>query len=186
MIVIVTLTSPGTSTGPFNLFSSQNLINPLVTGISRSALVSGYTLNSVPDAATFIRALSTGTCTNSLDINITTPTTTTTTTAAPTTTTTSTTAAPSTTTTTTTAITHAHSFRLTAGYSSAALACGDGTQAITVYGDNGSFLANDFFYVASTGSTKFDGLDLYYNNIDTYVVAQISTFGAITDSEICP
>jgi hypothetical protein len=83
MIVIVTLTSPGANTGPFNLFSNVNLVNPLVTGISRAALISGYTLNSVPDNATFIRATSTGTCTNSLDINIVnpaTPTTTTTTT----------------------------------------------------------------------------------------------------------
>ncbi len=80
MIVVVTLTSPGASTGPFNLFSSANLVTPLATGVSRTALVAGYTLNSVPDAATYIRVTSTGTCTNSLNINITSPTTTTTTT----------------------------------------------------------------------------------------------------------
>lgn len=71
MNVLVTLTSPGASVGPFNLYSSIDLINPLVTGISRAALIAGYTLNSVPDSATFIRVKSTGTCTNSIDINIT-------------------------------------------------------------------------------------------------------------------
>lgn len=108
MIVLVTLTTPGADTGPFNLYSSIDLINPLVTGISRAALIAGYTLNSVPDAATYVRVTSTGACTNSLNINITnpvSPTTTTTTTIAGTTTTTTTSGGgPTTTTTTTTSV----------------------------------------------------------------------------------
>jgi hypothetical protein len=101
MIVIVTLTSPGADTGPFNLFSNIDLINPLVTGVAKSLLVAGYTLNSVPDTATSIIVRSTGTCTNELSLTITTPTTTTTSTTLTSTTTTSTTAIPTTTTTTT-------------------------------------------------------------------------------------
>ncbi len=185
MIVIVTLTNPGADTGPFNLFSSVDLVTPLATGVLKSALVAGYTLNSVPDLATYIRVTSTGTCTNSLNINITNPTTTTTTSTSTSTSTTST-SSTTTTSTTTAAPSHPYSFRLSTGYSTSPLACGDGAQALTVYGDNGNFLANDFFYVASTGSTKFNGNDLYYNNVDTYVYAQISTLGTITDSGVCP
>jgi len=107
MVVLVTLTSPGADTGPFNLFSSVDLVTPLVSGVAKSALVSGYTLSSVPDAATYIKVASTGTCTNSINLNIITPTTTTTTTTAggPTTTTTSTSSGPTTTTTSTTRLT---------------------------------------------------------------------------------
>lgn len=107
MVVLVTLTSPGADTGPFNLFSSVDLVTPLVSGVAKSALVSGYTLSSVPDAATYIKVASTGTCTNSINLNIITPTTTTTSTTAggPTTTTTSTSSGPTTTTTSTTRLT---------------------------------------------------------------------------------
>jgi len=106
MVVLVTLTSPGADTGPFNLFSSVDLVTPLVSGVAKSALVSGYTLSSVPDAATYIKVASTGTCTNSINLNIITPTTTTTTTlVGPTTTTTTTSSGPTTTTTSTTRLT---------------------------------------------------------------------------------
>lgn len=114
MIVIVTLTSPGVDVGPFNLFSNVNLVTPLVSSISRAALIAGYTLNSVPDAATFIRVTSTGTCTNSLDINIVNPaitTTTSTTTNGGTTTSTTTVSTPTTTTTTTNPLTSCQQWR---------------------------------------------------------------------------
>jgi hypothetical protein len=106
MVVLVTLTSPGSDTGPFNLFSSVDLVTPLVSGVAKSALVSGYTLSSVPDAATYIKVASTGTCTNSINLNITNPTSTTTstTTSGAGTTTTTTTAGGSLTTTTTTTV----------------------------------------------------------------------------------
>ena len=151
-------------------------------------MVAGYTLNSVPDAATYIRVTSTGTCTNSLNINITNPSTTTTTTTSSGTTTTTTTSGGggTTTTTTTVAILHPYSFNLSTGYSSAILACGDGSQAITVYGDNGSFLANDVFYTANNTNVVFAGSGLYYNNVDIYVYAQNNNGGVITDSGVCP
>jgi hypothetical protein len=107
--VIIKLTTAGTSVGPFNMLSdADSYATPFETNISRATLVTGYTSSLVPNAATIIRALSLGSCTQSVDLPInvptTTTTTTTTTTAAPTTstTTTTTTAAPTTTTTTTT------------------------------------------------------------------------------------
>lgn len=101
MNVLVTLTSAGTDTGPFDLFSNaDNYIIPIDGGISRAALLAGYTCTTVPGSATIIRVKSLGTCTTYVDIAISFPTTTTTSTSTSTTTST-TTAAPTTTTTTT-------------------------------------------------------------------------------------
>jgi len=113
--VIIKLTTAGTSVGPFNMLSdADSYATPFEFNISRATLVTGYTSSLVPNAATIIRALSSGSCTNYVDLTInvptTTTTTTTTTTAAPTTTsttTTTTTAAPTTTTSTTTTTTTA-------------------------------------------------------------------------------
>ena len=103
MTVLVTLTLAGADTGPFNIYSdSDGYTTPLATGVSKSALLAGYSLAGVPNDATIIRVTSTGTCTNSIDMLIggLTPTTTTTTSSSSTTTTTTT--VPPTTTTTTT------------------------------------------------------------------------------------
>jgi hypothetical protein len=100
---LITLTTAGADTGPFNLLSDVNsYVTPFETNIAKSSLVAGYTTNLVPDAATIIRLQSTNSfCTNY--INLTYPTTTTTTTTS--TTSTTTTAAPTTTTSTTTTTT---------------------------------------------------------------------------------
>jgi hypothetical protein len=69
MTVLVTLTLAGTDVGPFNLFSNvDGYTNPLATGITKAALLAGYNLTGVPDTAAVIRAKSTGTCTNYLDM----------------------------------------------------------------------------------------------------------------------
>ena len=69
MTVLVTLTLAGTDVGPFNLYSNvDGYTTPIVTGVSRAALVAGYNLLNVPDNASIIRVQSTGTCTNYLDI----------------------------------------------------------------------------------------------------------------------
>ena len=192
MIVIVTLTSPGADTGPFNLFSSVDLINPLATGISRSALIAGYTLNNVPDAATFIRVTSTGICTNSLNINITnpsSPTTTTTTTSAVTPTTTTTTTSggggPTTTTTTTAGINHPYEFTISNGYADEVLACGEGSTATTIWGDNPIFLANVIFYATQISNIPYDGNNLYYKNTASGQYVQISSLGQKLNSGLC-
>jgi len=104
MTVLITLILPvGGDAGPFNLFSNiDGFIVPFETGISTAALVAGYTSIVVPEGTTTIRVVSTGICTNYIDIQISLipTTTTTTTTITPTTTTTTTTVEPTTTTTT--------------------------------------------------------------------------------------
>lgn len=96
--VLITLTTAGANVGPFNLFSDvDGYTNPFETGISKAALVAGYTSTLVPNAATVIRVKSNGTCLNYIDLSITgTTTTNLTTTTTTTTSTTSTTAAPTT------------------------------------------------------------------------------------------
>lgn len=104
MNVLITLTTPGADTGPFNLYSNvDNYTTAFETNISKGILVAGYTSTIVPPGTTAIRVWSMGICANYVDITLTVPaTTTTTTTSAPGTTTTTTTAAPVPTTTTTT------------------------------------------------------------------------------------
>ena len=108
MNVLVTLTSAGTDTGPFYLYSNyDNYMVPIDSGISRASLMAGYVCTTVPSGATYIRVESTGDCTNHVDIAISFPTTTTTTSTSTSTTTTTTTVAPPITTTTTTSTTTA-------------------------------------------------------------------------------
>lgn len=101
MTVLITLTTAGTDTGPFNLYSNvDGFVTPFATGVSRSALLAGYSATTVPNGTTTIRVMSTGTCTNYIDI----PVTTTTTTSTSSTTSTTTTGVPTTTSTTTTSV----------------------------------------------------------------------------------
>jgi hypothetical protein len=94
MTVLITLTTAGTSTGPFSLYSDADSYSvPFETGVSKSSLLAGYTSTVVPNGTTIIRVMSTGTCTNYTDISVVPCSTTTTTTTVP----------PPTTTTTTTA-----------------------------------------------------------------------------------
>jgi hypothetical protein len=87
---IITLTTAGADTGPFNLLSDvDSYVNPFETNVAKSSLVAGYTTNLVPDAATIVRVQSSSSlCTNFIDLTYpvtttTTSTTTTTTTANP-------------------------------------------------------------------------------------------------------
>jgi hypothetical protein len=91
MTVLITLTTAGSNSGPFNLYSNlDGYTSAFATGISKSTLLAGYSSSAVPDFTTTIRLVSTGVCTNYIDIVLNAPTTTTTTTVAPTTTTTTT------------------------------------------------------------------------------------------------
>lgn len=97
MTVLITLTTAGSSTGPFSLYSNANSYStPFETGVAKSSLLAGYTSTLVPNGTTIVRVMSTGTCTNYTDIPVVPCTTTTTTTSSTssTTTTTTTTAAP--------------------------------------------------------------------------------------------
>lgn len=100
---LITLTSAGDDTGPFNLYSNlDGYTVPFESNIPKGDLLVGYLSNQIPDGASTVRVKSNNVlCDNYIDLVV--PTTTTTTTVPPTTTTT-TTEAPSTTTTTTTAV----------------------------------------------------------------------------------
>ena len=83
MTVLITLTTAGTNTGPFDLYSNvDGYVSAFEIGVSKAALVAGYSSALVPNGATIIRIKSTGTCVNYIDVTVVT-TTTTTTTAAP-------------------------------------------------------------------------------------------------------
>jgi hypothetical protein len=101
MTVLITLTTAGADTGPFNLYSNvDGYVSAFETGVSKAALVAGYSSALVPNGTTTIRIKSTGTCVNYIDVTVVTTTTTTsstsstTTSTSSTTTTTSSTAAP--------------------------------------------------------------------------------------------
>jgi len=106
MNVLITLTTAGVDTGPFNLYSNtDSYVTAFQTNIAKSLLVAGYTSTVVPAGTTTIRVKSTGLCTTYVDLFITgsggTTTTTTTPYVGPATTTTTTTGGITTTTTTT-------------------------------------------------------------------------------------
>jgi hypothetical protein len=56
MVVIITISSAGAGTGPFDLYSdSDGFLVPFETGVSKAALEAGYTSNLVPNDATLIK-----------------------------------------------------------------------------------------------------------------------------------
>jgi hypothetical protein len=83
MNVLITLTTAGVDTGPFDLFSnSNNYTVPFASTIARGVLENGYLSSVVPNDATIIRVQSLDVCTNYIDLTINTTTTTTSTTTA--------------------------------------------------------------------------------------------------------
>jgi hypothetical protein len=85
MNILLTLTTAGTDTGPFNLFSDVDAYNTAFeTGVLKSALVAGYLTSLAPIGTVIVRIQSTGSCTNFIDVVLTNVTTTTTTSTCPT------------------------------------------------------------------------------------------------------
>jgi len=81
MTGIITLTEAGLSLGPFNLYSDvDGYIVPFESSLSKSALLAGVPVATIPDGSLFVRIRSFGECTNYIDVPIPQPTTTTTTT----------------------------------------------------------------------------------------------------------
>lgn len=70
-IATVTVSSIGTSAGPFNI--SDNILGVIASGVTRAQLLAGYNVNTDVNS-TVITVTSTGVCTNSLDIFLQTPT----------------------------------------------------------------------------------------------------------------
>lgn len=87
MTGLITLTTAGADTGPFNLFSdADNFVTPFATNISRTSLMGGYTSSNIPNTTTIVRVQSIGVCSNHVDIALFVTTTTTTSTTTTTTT----------------------------------------------------------------------------------------------------
>jgi len=102
MYVFITLTSAGADAGPFNLYSNvDGFTSAFAIGVSKATLLAGYSVIA-PAGTTTVRIMSSGVCTNFIDVII--GATTTTSTSTTSTTSTSTTSTTSTTTTTTTTI----------------------------------------------------------------------------------
>ena len=83
MTVYVTLTTAGADTGPFNLYSDvDGYISAFETGVSKAALLAGYTSALAPNGTTIVRVMSNSAlCKNYIDLSVSPcPTTTTTTT----------------------------------------------------------------------------------------------------------
>jgi hypothetical protein len=69
---LITLTTAGTGTGPFDLYSNTNgYSTPFESSVPKSSLVSGYTSTLVPNGTTIIRVKSNSVgCTNYVDISV--------------------------------------------------------------------------------------------------------------------
>lgn len=84
MTVLITLTVAGADSGPFNLFSNlDGYTSAFETLVDKTALLAGYSSALVPDFTTTVRVMSTGDCTNYIDIILGATTTSTTTTFLP-------------------------------------------------------------------------------------------------------
>jgi hypothetical protein len=96
MTVLITLTLAGSDTGPFNIYSNADgYTTAFETGISRAALIAGYTSTLAPTGTTEVLVESVGTCNRDLYLIVSgAPTTTTTSTSSTSTTSTSTTPNP--------------------------------------------------------------------------------------------
>lgn len=85
MNILITITSSGVNTGPFNLYSNvDGFTSAFAVGVSKTVLITGYS-TVVPTGTVTVRIMSNGECTNFIDVavNTTTSTTTTTTTTVP-------------------------------------------------------------------------------------------------------
>jgi hypothetical protein len=72
MTVLLTLTTAGVDSGPFDLYSNTDgYLAAFETGVSRAALLAGYSSALVPNFTTIVRVQSTGDCTNKVDITLT-------------------------------------------------------------------------------------------------------------------
>ena len=71
MTAIITLTTAGADTGPFNIFSNvDNYVTAFEINISKTSLLQGFTSINIPNGATILRLKSMGACTNFIDINM--------------------------------------------------------------------------------------------------------------------
>lgn len=78
MTVLITLTTAGADTGPFDLYSNiDGFTSAFETGVDKALLLGGYSSSLVPDGTSVIRVMSNGVCVNYIDLVLITTTTTT-------------------------------------------------------------------------------------------------------------
>ena len=152
MTVLITLTTAGSDTGPFDLYSdADGFLVPFETNVPKASLVSGYTSVLVPAGSLVIRVKSDSICTNYIDLFIGTPTTTTSTSSSTTTT------SSSSTTTTTTTLALGYEYRLFGYANNREDACGQigsptgsyvslGSPELTVWSDSPTLAGVALFY----------------------------------------
>lgn len=158
MTVLVTLTLAGTDVGPFNLYSNADgFVAVLATGVSKAALLAGYSLTNVPDSATVVRAKSTGACTNYIDMTVSGGTTTTSTSSTSTTSSTTTSAVPCLT-----------------GDTSAISSCGGGESALfTVSAGRTALITPGGYFYTGSGTRTYSS---YIMNAANTVVLYTFTY----------
>jgi hypothetical protein len=168
MTVLITLTTAGTDTGPFNLYSNvDGYVSAFETGVSKAALLAGYSSALVPNGTTIIRIKSTGTCVNYIDVTVVT-TTTTTTTSTPTTTTTTTSVPPTTTTTTTTSL-------VSNIFLDMSLSLDTTVSGISVQGSPASYVSGVPLPNTGGGNTNLNTVEV--GGAQTVVITYTCTFG---------
>ena len=176
MTVVITLTTAGLDSGPFNLYSNlDGYTSAFETGVSRVALLAGYSSSLVPDFTTTIREISTGNCTNYIDIPL------------YITTTTTTTATPTTTTTTTIGLVEG----IMSATSHPTDACPLSLSPSWWLGGTGTVGVGGIVYTDSLGTTPFVGDGDFYKlkllSSPTVYSAPVDSFGAIgIPVNICP
>jgi hypothetical protein len=71
MTALITLTTAGTDSGPFDLYSDlDGYISAFESGVLKSSLLAGYSSSVVPDYTKIIRIKSNGVCTNYIDVSL--------------------------------------------------------------------------------------------------------------------
>lgn len=162
MTVLITLTIAGSDSGPFDLYSNvDGYTSAFETGVSKAALMAGYSSALVPNGTTIVRVKSTGVCTNYIDITLVTTTTTTST---------------STTTTTTTTV----PFTSWEARYSNSIGAVCATPSVIVYTASGaSFTTGDTVYTDSGLTTPLLGFDYISELVSGTVYAINSGTGII-------
>jgi len=69
--VLITLSTAGTDSGPFNIYSNVNgYTSAFETGVTRAQLLSGFPSAKAPDGTTSVRIKSMGICSNQIDVPV--------------------------------------------------------------------------------------------------------------------
>jgi hypothetical protein len=171
MTVLITLTTAGSSTGPFSLYSNANSYStPFETGVAKSSLLAGYTSTLVPNGTTTIRVMSTGTCTNYTDISV-----------VPCSTTTTTTTVTPTTTTTTTALGCQQIFL----YPNNINAC-DHSGSLIQYETDNALSPTRFWILGECGITPVSGGNLWFSQGPGAISYRVDNGGFIIATTSCP